>query len=77
MLTNVKLVQITIEIICFVGLIFQSILLLIQYREYKTVVNIEQKHIVDQSVPAITICYHYLYSQETIKVFNKEHGYII
>ena len=64
-----KLFRAILWIACTTGLLYQSIVLLIDYTKYKTVVSIEQKHI-GQNLPGITICYDHFLSLERIKQIN-------
>ena len=58
--------KLTITIICTLCLLYQTYLIVKQYLEYNTVINIKFTPNVINSLPAITICFDRLYSFEKL-----------
>ena len=58
--------KLTITIICTFCLLYQTYLIIKQYFEYNTVINIKFTPNVINSLPAITICFNRLYSFEKL-----------
>ena len=54
--------QLIIKIICSLFLIYQTVLILEQYMNFNSVINIKFTPNVINSLPAITICYNRIYS---------------
>ena len=66
-MANFKLkTQIISSVFCVVGFIYHAIDLYSGYMSGKTVVNIKVETIVNQTLPAITICYPSYYSMKTL-----------
>ena len=55
-----------ITVICLLCLLYQTYLLIKQYLEYNTVINIKFMPNIINSLPAITICYNKVYSFEKL-----------
>ena len=82
---NSSVLRTIVILVCTSGLLYQSIVLLVQYLNYSTVVTIQQKNLVNQHLPAITLCYDHFFSlkqldkyrgpyQEMVDEFKTLHG---
>ena len=65
--------KLLITVICLLCLLYQTYLLIWQYLDYNTVINIKFTTNVINSLPAITICYNRLYSFEKLVKRYPEH----
>ena len=52
-----KIYFLIFTLLCYCGLIYQTITLLIEYKDQKVVVDIEYKDNIYHEIPAITICF--------------------
>ena len=68
-----KLFQILYTIMCCSGLLYQTYLLMAQYLRAKTVTNVEVVVKGYGHLPALTICYPYLFSMERIAHYYPEY----
>ena len=59
-------------VVCNVGLFYQTFILLKDFYEGKTMVNVRIGRIYNETLPAITICYPELISFEKVTKFNEE-----
>ena len=55
-------------LLCFSGFLFQCYDLYFEYMSGKTVVNIRVETILNQTLPAITVCYSTYYTPDTLKL---------
>ena len=64
-----------ILLICSVGFVLQMYMLIMQYREYKTVVNTDYESSAYHSIPAITICLPKLLSMKrVVEYFQRDNS---
>ena len=61
------------SLICFIGLLYHTTQLLSEYWQGKTIVSIEIERKVNNTLPAITICYPYALSFEKISLLDQKY----
>ena len=74
MLPGQLIFKITTNIVCIIGLVYQTSILFGQYMRGNTVVHIEVYRIENTSLPAITICYPHILSFERLAKNQQEYN---